>query len=104
MPAKTLPSLVDWTLTEAKLGQARLHRHGKDTDPVLVLIGRRRTRPPASSGRRSTMTRSLASRETGRAQFSMTTFMNLAAFHDVRPASNKLRGCFGRPGSFDQAY
>ncbi|MFE1198462.1 telomere-associated protein Tap [Streptomyces olivaceoviridis] len=37
VPAKTLPALVDWTLTEAKLGQARLHRHGKDADPVLVL-------------------------------------------------------------------
>jgi hypothetical protein len=37
VPAKTLPALVDWTLTEAKLGQARLHRHGKDAGPVLVL-------------------------------------------------------------------
>ncbi|MGW7821823.1 telomere-associated protein Tap [Streptomyces puniciscabiei] len=37
VPAKTLPALVDWTLTEAKLGQARLHRNGKDADPVLVL-------------------------------------------------------------------
>ncbi|MER5502996.1 helix-turn-helix transcriptional regulator [Streptomyces sp. NPDC002561] len=37
VPAKTIPSLVDWTLTEARLGQARLHRHGRDADPVLVL-------------------------------------------------------------------
>ncbi|MDI3101843.1 helix-turn-helix transcriptional regulator [Streptomyces sp. AN-3] len=37
VPAKTLPALVDWTLQEARLGQARLHRHGKDADPVLVL-------------------------------------------------------------------
>ncbi|MFI9345770.1 telomere-associated protein Tap [Streptomyces sp. NPDC052773] len=37
VPAKTLPALVDWTLTEAQLGQARLHRHGRDADPVLVL-------------------------------------------------------------------
>ncbi|MFI5688372.1 telomere-associated protein Tap [Streptomyces sp. NPDC051636] len=37
VPAKSLPALVEWTLTEAKLGQARLHRHGKDADPVLVL-------------------------------------------------------------------
>lgn len=35
--AKSLPALVDWTLAEAKLGQARLHRNGKDGDPVLVL-------------------------------------------------------------------
>ncbi|MGY4280754.1 telomere-associated protein Tap [Streptomyces sp. M18.1] len=37
VPAKTLPALVDWTVEEARLGQARLHRHGKDADPVLVL-------------------------------------------------------------------
>ncbi|MGK5629154.1 telomere-associated protein Tap [Streptomyces sp. URMC 123] len=37
VPAKTLPALVDWTITEARLGQARLHRHGMDADPVLVL-------------------------------------------------------------------
>ncbi|MFB7852439.1 helix-turn-helix domain-containing protein [Streptomyces sp. NPDC056053] len=37
VPAKTIPSLVDWTLTEARLGQARLHRHGRDADPILVL-------------------------------------------------------------------
>ncbi|MCX5278208.1 helix-turn-helix domain-containing protein [Streptomyces virginiae] len=37
VPAKTLPALVDWTLTEAKLGQARLHRSGRDADPMLVL-------------------------------------------------------------------
>ncbi|MGW1354893.1 telomere-associated protein Tap [Streptomyces sp. NPDC002409] len=37
VPAKTIPALVDWTLTEARLGQARLHRHGRDADPILVL-------------------------------------------------------------------
>ncbi|MFJ8547199.1 telomere-associated protein Tap [Streptomyces sp. NPDC093586] len=37
VPARTLPALVDWTLAEAGLGQARLHRHGMDADPVLVL-------------------------------------------------------------------
>ncbi|MFD6876998.1 MULTISPECIES: telomere-associated protein Tap [unclassified Streptomyces] len=37
VPAKTIPALVDWTLTEAKLGQARLHRSGRDADPMLVL-------------------------------------------------------------------
>ncbi|WP_437088409.1 telomere-associated protein Tap [Streptomyces sp. enrichment culture] len=37
VPAKSIPALVDWTLTEARLGQARLHRHGRDADPILVL-------------------------------------------------------------------
>jgi DNA-binding transcriptional regulator YiaG len=37
VPAKSLPALVDWTLAEARLGQARLHRNGRDADPVLVL-------------------------------------------------------------------
>ncbi|MEU3110288.1 telomere-associated protein Tap [Streptomyces albidoflavus] len=37
VPAKTIPALVDWTLAEAKLGQARLHRNGRDADPILIL-------------------------------------------------------------------
>ncbi|MBB1242719.1 helix-turn-helix transcriptional regulator [Streptomyces durbertensis] len=37
VPAKSIPALVDWTLTEARLGQARLHRNGLDADPILVL-------------------------------------------------------------------
>ncbi|MFF0849325.1 telomere-associated protein Tap [Streptomyces olivaceus] len=37
VPAKTIPALVDWTLSEARLGQARLHRNGRDADPILVL-------------------------------------------------------------------
>ncbi|MFJ8846383.1 telomere-associated protein Tap [Streptomyces cyaneofuscatus] len=37
VPARTIPALVDWTLAEAKLGQARLHRYGRDADPILVL-------------------------------------------------------------------
>ncbi|WP_326683080.1 telomere-associated protein Tap [Streptomyces sp. NBC_01237] len=37
VPAKTIPALIDWTLTEARLGQARLHRNGRDADPILVL-------------------------------------------------------------------
>lgn len=36
-PAKTIPALVDWTLREAKLGSPRLHRSGKDGDPLIVL-------------------------------------------------------------------
>ncbi|MFJ5841787.1 telomere-associated protein Tap [Streptomyces shenzhenensis] len=37
VPAKSLPALVDWTLTEARLGQPRLSGPGKDADPLLVL-------------------------------------------------------------------
>ncbi|MFI2549200.1 helix-turn-helix domain-containing protein [Streptomyces rochei] len=37
VPAKSLPALIDWTLTEARLGQPRLHRNGRDGDPLLVL-------------------------------------------------------------------
>lgn len=35
-PAATLPELADWAL-RAGLGQERLHRHGRDGDPLLVL-------------------------------------------------------------------
>lgn len=37
VPAKTLPALVEWTLSEARLGAERLHGSGKDADPLLVL-------------------------------------------------------------------
>ncbi|MFD6184875.1 telomere-associated protein Tap [Streptomyces goshikiensis] len=37
VPAKSLPSLVDWTLTHSKLGAPRLHPLGKDSDPLIVL-------------------------------------------------------------------
>ncbi|WP_221361065.1 telomere-associated protein Tap [Streptomyces beigongshangae] len=37
VPAKSLPSLVDWTLREAKLGQPKLAGPGKPADPLLVL-------------------------------------------------------------------
>ncbi|MFI1568149.1 telomere-associated protein Tap [Streptomyces sp. NPDC020490] len=37
VPAKSLPALVEWTLTEAQLGSQRLHGSGKDGDPLLVL-------------------------------------------------------------------
>lgn len=36
-PATDVPSLVAWTLTEARLGAPRLHRNGKDADPLIVL-------------------------------------------------------------------
>ncbi|MFE9968926.1 telomere-associated protein Tap [Streptomyces sp. NPDC005525] len=37
VPAKSVPALVDWTLSEAKLGAPRLNRSGKDADPLIVL-------------------------------------------------------------------
>ncbi|CAL9280128.1 MULTISPECIES: telomere-associated protein Tap [Streptomyces] len=37
VPAKSLPALVEWALTEARLGAPRLHGSGKDADPLLVL-------------------------------------------------------------------
>ncbi|MEU6097699.1 helix-turn-helix transcriptional regulator [Streptomyces sp. NPDC047079] len=37
VPAKSLPALVEWTLTEARLGAERLHGSGKDADALLVL-------------------------------------------------------------------
>ncbi|MET7290263.1 helix-turn-helix domain-containing protein [Streptomyces sp. NPDC005573] len=36
-PAATVPELVEWTLAESGLGAARLHRNGKDADPLVVL-------------------------------------------------------------------
>ncbi|MFC4494800.1 telomere-associated protein Tap [Streptomyces ovatisporus] len=36
-PARTLVELVEWALGEADLGAARLHRSGRDADPLLVL-------------------------------------------------------------------
>ncbi|MFK0172160.1 telomere-associated protein Tap [Streptomyces sp. NPDC090306] len=38
-PATTLVELVEWTLGEAHLGAARLHRNGNDSDPLVVLTG-----------------------------------------------------------------
>ncbi|MGW7365709.1 telomere-associated protein Tap [Streptomyces sp. NPDC054841] len=36
-PAATIPQLVEWTLKESGIGAARLHRNGKDSDPLIVL-------------------------------------------------------------------
>ncbi|MGD3112040.1 telomere-associated protein Tap [Streptomyces sp. YGL11-2] len=36
-PATTVPQLVEWTLRESGLGAAKLHRNGKDSDPLIVL-------------------------------------------------------------------
>ncbi|MEU1123695.1 helix-turn-helix transcriptional regulator [Streptomyces sp. NPDC005899] len=37
VPAKSLPSLVDWTLKEAKLGQPKLSGPGRPAHPLIVL-------------------------------------------------------------------
>ncbi|MFB8412660.1 telomere-associated protein Tap [Streptomyces albidoflavus] len=37
VPAKSLATLVEWTLAEAKLGQPKLSGPGKPADPLLVL-------------------------------------------------------------------
>jgi DNA-binding transcriptional regulator YiaG len=36
-PATTVVELVEWTLKESGLGAPRLHRNGKDSDPLIVL-------------------------------------------------------------------
>ncbi|MGH3466670.1 MAG: helix-turn-helix domain-containing protein, partial [Thermocrispum sp.] len=36
-PAETIPKLVEWTLAASGIGAERLHRHGRDADPLLVL-------------------------------------------------------------------
>ncbi|MGW6647728.1 telomere-associated protein Tap [Streptomyces iakyrus] len=36
-PAVSVPELVEWTLRESGLGAPRLHRNGKDSDPLIVL-------------------------------------------------------------------
>ncbi|MEV7658598.1 helix-turn-helix transcriptional regulator [Streptomyces anulatus] len=37
VPAKPLPALVEWALSEARVGAEKLHASGKDADPLLVL-------------------------------------------------------------------
>lgn len=37
VPAKSIPALADWTLTEAKLGARKLSGPGQDADPLIVL-------------------------------------------------------------------
>ncbi|MFF7903718.1 telomere-associated protein Tap [Streptomyces sp. NPDC007920] len=36
-PATTVVELVEWTLRESGLGAPKLHRHGKDADPLIVV-------------------------------------------------------------------
>lgn len=36
-PATNVPQLVEWTLRESGLGSPKLHRNGKDGDPLIVL-------------------------------------------------------------------
>lgn len=54
VPARFLLSLVGWTLPEARLGQARLYRSGRDAGSVLVLTPAMLVRlacPPLCRGR-----------------------------------------------------
>ncbi|MEV5477369.1 helix-turn-helix domain-containing protein [Streptomyces sp. NPDC052207] len=54
-PLADLPALVEWTLREAKLGAPRLHRSGKDADPLIVLTASAAERlglPPMLEDRR----------------------------------------------------
>ncbi|MFJ3800019.1 telomere-associated protein Tap [Streptomyces sp. NPDC090088] len=55
-PLTDLAALAEWTLGEAKLGAPRLHRSGKDTDPLVVLTAsacHRLGLPPELEDRRS---------------------------------------------------
>ncbi|WP_405933936.1 telomere-associated protein Tap [Streptomyces sp. NBC_00827] len=55
-PAATIPQLADWALKESGLGAVRLHRHGKDSDPLIVLTAQAAARfglPPALEDRRA---------------------------------------------------
>ncbi|NEC91740.1 helix-turn-helix transcriptional regulator [Streptomyces sp. SID12501] len=55
-PAATIPQLADWAVKESGLGAERLHRHGKDSDPLIVLTARAAARfglPPALEDRRA---------------------------------------------------
>ncbi|MGW9360828.1 telomere-associated protein Tap [Streptomyces diastaticus] len=36
-PATTVPELVEWTLNKTGIGAARLHKSGKDSDPLIVV-------------------------------------------------------------------
>ncbi|MFI6039508.1 telomere-associated protein Tap [Streptomyces sp. NPDC051315] len=36
-PATTVAQLAEWVLEESGIGTPRLHRHGKDSDPLIVL-------------------------------------------------------------------
>ncbi|MBH1935789.1 helix-turn-helix transcriptional regulator [Streptomyces sp. AV19] len=36
-PATTIPELVEWTLGESGIGAPRLHRNGRDSDPLIAL-------------------------------------------------------------------
>ncbi|MGW7231156.1 telomere-associated protein Tap [Streptomyces cyaneofuscatus] len=37
VPAGSLPALVEWALSEARVGAQKLHASGRDADPLLVL-------------------------------------------------------------------
>ncbi|AWI32748.1 telomere-associated protein Tap [Streptomyces tirandamycinicus] len=54
-PARTLVEVVEWVLSESRLGAARLHRAGRDADPLVVLTAAAAERlglPPVLEDRR----------------------------------------------------
>ncbi|GFH39232.1 telomere-associated protein Tap [Streptomyces pacificus] len=54
-PARTLVEVVEWVLNESRFGAARLHRAGRDADPLIVLTAAAAERlglPPALEDRR----------------------------------------------------
>lgn len=54
-PANTLVGVVEWALGEARLGAERLHRSGKDADPLIVVTAAAAERlglPPVLEDRR----------------------------------------------------
>ncbi|MER7179488.1 helix-turn-helix domain-containing protein [Streptomyces hyaluromycini] len=55
-PAATIAQLADWALKESGLGAERLHRHGKDSDPLILLTASAAAHfglPPALEDRRA---------------------------------------------------
>ncbi|MBT2397861.1 hypothetical protein [Streptomyces sp. ISL-100] len=55
-PAATIPQLADWALRESRLRAERLHRWGKDSDPLIVLTAQAAARfglSPALEDRRA---------------------------------------------------
>ncbi|WP_103503409.1 helix-turn-helix domain-containing protein [Streptomyces sp. SM14] len=55
-PATDIPGLVEWALHGVRLGAPRLHRHGHDADPLLVLTASAAERvglPPTLEDRRT---------------------------------------------------
>ncbi|MYR41018.1 transcriptional regulator, partial [Streptomyces sp. SID5910] len=100
VPARSLPSLVEWTLTQARLGQPRLAGPGKDADPLLVLTGAALERyglPAALTDEERLAGRVLEShtviRQLTRAQWKLTK-RGLGPWARIyRPATGMKRAC-----------